>query len=106
MLWSEHSTKVAGIGFISVVLTLSGCGTIGGILLGGALSLHESAEDDNLCTKRCVSLKGEGYVRCHERCMCDERRRRSERKAEYERDRQNQELVNRVAEEARKNPHR
>jgi hypothetical protein len=77
---------------------MSGCGTIGGIVIGSIVSSHERAEDDRFCEKRCADLKGDDYTRCHRLCISEERERRSEIKNRGERDRK--EIEKRLAEEA------
>jgi hypothetical protein len=84
---------------ILLALTVSSCGTIGEMIVGGLLSSHERAEDDRFCTRHCADLKGDDYTRCHRLCMSEERDRRSEIKDRGERVRK--ELEKRLAEEAR-----
>jgi hypothetical protein len=81
---------------------MSGRGTIGGMIVGSVLSSHERREDDAFCTKRCADLKGKDYVRCHELCMWEEQRKRSETKAQWEKDQK--ELEKRLADERLKIP--
>lgn len=102
MRWSECSTRVAGFCGLVLVLTLSGCGAIGGIIVGSVPSSHERREDDSFCTKRCTDLKGNDYVQCHKLCMSEQERWRSEKKAQWESDRK--EWDRRLADEQLKIP--
>ena len=98
MLWTEYPARAAVICLLLLALTLSGCGTIGGIIVGSIVSSHERAEDDSFCTKRCADLKGDDNIRSHRLCMSEERDRRSEIKDRGERHRK--EMEKRLADEA------
>jgi hypothetical protein len=102
MVWPEWSIRIACVFTLFLSLTLSGCGTIGGIIVGSVLSSQELREDDTLCTKRCGELKGNDYAVCHKACMLEQRRMRSERKDEYQHDLE--QWNRRVAEERLKTP--
>jgi hypothetical protein len=102
MLWTGYPAGAAAICLLLLALTLSGCGTIGGIIAESILSSHERAEDDSFCTKRCADLKGDDHTRCHRLCISEERDRRSEIKDRGERDRK--EMEKRLADEALKIP--
>ena len=102
MVWPAFSNRATVSCLLLLALTLSGCGTIGGTIVGSLVSSHERAEDDRFCAKRCADLKGDDYTRCHGLCISEERDRRSGIKDRGERNRKEMEKL--LAEEARKTP--
>jgi len=98
MLWPAYSTRATVYCSVLLALTMSGCGTIGGIVAGNIISNHERAEDDRFCEKRCSDLKGDDHTRCHRLCISEERDRRLMDRGERDR----KEMEKLLAEEARK----
>ena len=98
MLWAAYASRATAICLLFLAVTSSGCGTIGGIIVGCLVSSHERSEDDTFCAKRGSDLKGDDYTRCHGLCMTEVRERRSKIKAREDGDLT--EIEKRVAEEA------